>query len=565
MAVLDGFGLAMFLPLLQVSSGEATINSETMGSLQFIIEGLQNLNIPLTLTSVLLVILVFFSLKGIARFFESYYKTIVRQYFIKKIRFDNVDKLSNLKYKAFVLSDSGKVQNTMSGEVARLAQAYQSYMSTVQDGVMVFVYVILAFLSNAGFALLVAGGGVLSNLAYKKIYEGTKKASKNVSHDGHVFQGLLIQYVANFKYLKATALIHFFTKRLKEYIGRIEDSNKKIGFYAAIQQATREPLVVLVVVAVILVQVRFFGVSIGLIILSLMFFYRSLTYIMNMQSSWNNFLGTSGALENMTQFTQELSRHQEKFGKESYDGLQRSIELKNISFQYQNRAVLKNINLTIGRHETVAFVGESGSGKTTLVNIIAGLLPVDQGEMLVDGKPITQLHLPAWQSRIGYITQEPVIFNDNVYNNVTFWAPRTPENVDRFWSALKKAAILEFVEQLPQREDAPLGIGGILISGGQKQRLSIARELYKDVDVLIMDEATSSLDSETEAAIQDNIDRLKGSYTILIIAHRLATVKGADKIIHLWDGCLLEEGSFKGLFSESKAFQKIVNLQELLS
>lgn len=150
----------MFLPLLQVSSGEATINSETMGSLQFIIEGLQNLNIPLTLTSVLLVILVFFSLKGIARFFESYYKTIVRQYFIKKIRFDNVDKLSNLKYKAFVLSDSGKVQNTMSGEVARLAQAYQSYMSTVQDGVMVFVYVILAFLSNAGFALLVAGGGI---------------------------------------------------------------------------------------------------------------------------------------------------------------------------------------------------------------------------------------------------------------------------------------------------------------------------------------------------------------------------------------------------------------------
>jgi ABC-type multidrug transport system fused ATPase/permease subunit len=168
-----------------------------------------------------------------------------------------------------------------------------------------------------------------------------------------------------------------------------------------------------------------------------------------------------------------------------------------------------------------------------------------------------------FQNRIGYITQEPVIFDDNVFNNVTFWDEKTPENLNRFWEALRKASILDFVESLPEKENAPLGNNGIMASGGQKQRLSIARELYKDIDILIMDEATSALDSETEKAIQENIDALKGQYTIIIIAHRLSTIKNADEIVLMSKGEIIDKGSFSELIGSNETFKRMVNLQEL--
>ena len=561
--VLDGLGLAMFLPLLQVADAAGKVEAESLGNLRFLVDTMESMGIALTLYSVLLVILFFFALKGIAKFIEAYYKVIVRQFFIKKMRLDNVSKLNNLTYKAFVLSDSGKIQNTLSGEVSRVAIAYQNYMATVQATVMVLVYVVFAFLSNPEFAMLVAVGGVLSNFVFQRVYAHTKAASRKVTRDGHFFQGLLIQQVAFFKYLKATGLIGNFSRKLREYISRIEESNRKMGFYGAILSAAREPLVVGVVVCVIVVQVTYFSRNIGLIVLSLMFFYRSLNYLMNLQTSWNGFLNASGALENMTAFMRELNLNQERYGKERVTAFASSIQLKNVGFAYGANPILVSINLRINKNETIAFVGESGSGKTTLVNLVAGLMPVTQGQITIDGRPTEDLNMPSWQRRIGYITQEPVIFTDTIFNNVSFWAEPNEINIARFWKALEKAAIADFVRQQPAKENAQLGTGGVLVSGGQKQRLSIARELYKDIDILIMDEATSALDSETEVAIQENIDALKGQYTILIIAHRLATVKNADRIVLLSEGTIFGEGDFHSLLDKSTSFSKMVALQGL--
>jgi subfamily B ATP-binding cassette protein MsbA len=284
---------------------------------------------------------------------------------------------------------------------------------------------------------------------------------------------------------------------------------------------------------------------------------------MILQTSWNAFLNASGALENMTQFTEELSRNQDRYGSRVVDSFRAQVVLSNVTFSYSDKAVLKGINLTIQKNETIAFVGASGSGKTTLVNILAGLLPVSGGEMTIDGSPSQALNMLSWHRRIGYITQEPVIFSDSVFNNVTFWSDHNEANLTRFWAALEKSAIADFVRQLPDGEDAHLGDAGVLISGGQKQRLSIARELYKDIDILIMDEATSSLDSETELAIQDNIDSLRGQYTILIIAHRLATIKNADRIVLLNEGSIFGIGDFQSLIDQSTPFSRMVSLQGL--
>ncbi|GAA5026449.1 antibiotic ABC transporter ATP-binding protein [Marivirga lumbricoides] len=560
---LDGLGLAMFLPLLQMVDGEGG-DPEAMGSLRFLVDGMEFLNIPLVLSSVLVVMLIFFILKGIAKFFESFYNVILTRFFIKELRFENIDALTSYSFKAFVNSDVGHLQNTLSGEIGRVVGAYRAYFKVIQASVMVLVYIFLAFMANPQFAILVSIGGGLSNLAYQQIYKKTKENSNQLVKGNSGFQGQLIQIIAFFKYFKATGLAKIYGNKLKITAENIEAIQVKMGWYNTLLQATREPLVVGVVIGVILIQTTLMGQSLGLIILALLFFYRSLTFLMALQMQWNQFLNNSGSLENMTSFMIDLKSNSDHFGHVKIKCFQEELRLQDVNFGYgEDSKVLKDINLSISKNRSIAFVGESGSGKTTLINILSGLIPIDDGKFFIDKIDSMNIHIPSYQRRIGYITQEPVIFSDDIYNNVTFWADRSEENVSKFWKAVERAAIANFIKELPQKDRTLLGNNGILVSGGQKQRISIARELYKDIDILIMDEATSALDSETEQAIQENVDALKGKYTILIVAHRLATIKNMDRVILLKNGRIVGDGSFNELKSSSEEFDKMVNLQEI--
>ncbi len=561
--VLDGFGLAMFLPLLQMVDGQASAAStEQMGSLSFLVDGLAFFNIPLTLFAVLLIILFFFSCKGIMKFLENYFRVVYQQYFIKNIRLKNTDLLARYSYTAFASADSGRIQNTFSGEVQRVNSAYKNYFLSVQAMVLVVVYLTLAFLSNPQFAIIVIVGGFLTNFIFSNLYTLTKKKSKVITAQMHTFQGLLIQKVSNFKYLKATSYIFPYAEKLKERIEAIEYSQKRIGLLSAILQGLREPITIFIVVAAIFIQVIFLEKPLGLIILSLLFLYRSLSSLMTIQNNWNTFLGMSGSLENMTAFTADLNQHKEFFDGISFKPFEQKLTVNNVSVAFQGLKVLQEISLTINKNETLAIVGESGSGKTTLLNTLAGLIKPTTGTVEIDNVLMSDLDIRSFQKRIGYITQEPVVFGDTIFNNVTFWSDPTTENVSRFNEALKKAAIFQFVQSLKEQEHTMLGNNGINLSGGQRQRISIARELYKEVDFLMMDEATSALDSETEKMIQQNIESLRGKYTIIIIAHRLSTIKNADNLIVLQNGNIEMSGTFDEVLEKSATFQKMVKFQE---
>ncbi|AXJ01700.1 ATP-binding cassette, subfamily B, MsbA [Cyclonatronum proteinivorum] len=562
--VMDGLGLAMFLPLLEMVAGDTEVTGEQMGNLAFLVNGLQALGLSLNLSVVLMVMLIFFTLKGAFKFLEQYKSVVYKQFFIRNIRESNIKLLSNYDYYNFVNADAGRIQNTMSGEVQKVTQAFKEYMKLMQHSVLIIVYTVLAFMANPQFALLVAIGGILTNFAFNNLYKKTKGLSRVLTKSNHGFQGLLIQQVAQFKYLKATGLIRSYANKLIEKTYEIEDSQRKIGVLGAIMSGIREPLLIGVVLVVILVQINFLGGTLGLIILSILFFYRALTAVMQVQTHWNKFLSNIGSLENIEAFIEELKKGKERTGKLTLQQFSKSIRLEQVSFYYGDIPILLDINLELHKNRSIAFVGESGSGKTTLMNIISGLLKPTSGSVTIDGVDAKQLNIATFQKRIGYITQDPVIFNDTIYNNVTFWAPKTAENILRFEDSLRKASIRNFVmEEQPDKEETQLGNNGINLSGGQKQRISIARELFKDVDFLFLDEATSALDSETEKEIQDNIDQLKGQYTIIMIAHRLSTIKNADRVVVLNKGRIERIGTYKELIGESESFKRMVELQEV--
>jgi len=562
-AILDGLGLTMFLPLLQMVNESSTVDPEGLGKLSFLVEFLDYLGIELSLIIVLIVMGFFFLAKGVVQYFTGIYRVLVQQSFVSRLRIKCIKGLNNLSFKFFVMSDAGRIQNALTGEIGRVATSFSLYFATFQAGILVFVYMLFAFLIDAQFAVLVSFGGILTNFLYKNLYKNTKAVSRKLTTDANVYQNLIIQNVANYKYLKATGTLETYGEKLVSSVKKMEDSNKKIGKLEALLNAGREPILVVVVITVIYIQIAILGSELAPILISLIFFYRALNYLMQMQISWNKFLAHSGSLENITFFEKELKKHREISGRKKIQHNIESLELRNVSFYYNKSLIVNKVNLSVKKEETIAFVGESGSGKTTLVNIIAGLLPVESGEYLINDESSKIWDLNDFQKKIGYITQDSVIFNDTLFNNVTLWAVQNEINIGKFWEAIRKASLLDFVDSLAEKEKEILGNNGINLSGGQKQRVSIARELYKDVEVLILDEATSALDSETEKAIQQNIEDLKGEYTILIVAHRLATIKNADRIVVMKNGQISHIGSFDNLLNESLYFKKLVELQEI--
>jgi subfamily B ATP-binding cassette protein MsbA len=565
LALVDGIGLTMFLPLLQSTAGEGLTAKEDMGQMRVVIDVIENAGIHLDLNNVLLLMAFVFGLKGLIRYLEGYYRVKAKMVFMKTIRHRMVDGLARMRFSHFVNSDAGQIQNTMSVEVNRVIGSFENYFKTGQGMIMILIYVSLAFLSNPGFAGLVLVAGLLSNLIYRRMYRITKRLSREVSGHGHGFQSFLIQSVNYFKYLRATRGLPKYNKKLKQKIDEMEHAFLRIGHFGAMVHGSREAVSILMVIIVIYIQINFLGGTLSAIILSLMFFYRSLGAVLIVQGNWNAYLNHVGALETIQEFTKELQTHREIQPKTRFAGPLQQMEVQHLDFSFgDGTRVLKDLNFSVKHGETVAVVGESGSGKTTLTNLITGLYDNFEGNILLNNQNLSDINRKSWQEHIGYITQEAVIFDDNIANNVSFWDDLSdPKKKERFDDALKKAAIYDFVMGLKDKEETRLGNNGINLSGGQRQRISIARELYKEVDLLVLDEATSALDSETELIIQQNIERLHGEYTMIIIAHRLSTIRNADRIIVLDKGVVENMGTFDELMERSKRFRKMVELQEI--
>ena len=221
--------------------------------------------------------------------------------------------------------------------------------------------------------------------------------------------------------------------------------------------------------------------------------------------------------------------------------LQKKIEVKNISYSYPDgdSDVIKNASLTIDKGSTVAFIGSSGAGKSTLVDILLGLLQPKYGKIYADDMNIFK-NLPTWQKEIGYIPQTIYLSDDTIKNNVAFGVEENEIDDEAVTNALKQSQLYEFVEGLLEGVNTFVGDRGVRLSGGQRQRIGIARALYHNPEILVLDEATSALDNDTETAVMEAIDSLQGQKTILIIAHRLTTIRNVDSIFEVSGGMVIQ-------------------------
>ena len=245
----------------------------------------------------------------------------------------------------------------------------------------------------------------------------------------------------------------------------------------------------------------------------------------------------------------------EKFGNKHIDKVTGEFEFKNVSFSYDNNKVLKDVNFKIRSGETVAFVGKSGAGKTTIFNLLCKMYDIENGNIYIDGNDINLLDKKSIRGNITIISQNPYIFNMSIKDNLKLVKEDLTD--EEMIDACKLACLHDFIESLPDKYDTVVGESGITLSGGQRQRLAIARALVQKTKIILFDEATSALDNETQFKIQQAINNLKKEYTILIIAHRLSTVKNSDRIIILDNGVIKGSGSHEELYNNNEIYRNL--------
>jgi len=257
----------------------------------------------------------------------------------------------------------------------------------------------------------------------------------------------------------------------------------------------------------------------------------------------------------------EIKEDEIEEGLEEIDSFIDSIEFNKVSFRYENsnNDALKNINIKFKKGQTIALVGKSGSGKTTFTNLLLRFYNSTKGDILLDNKKISTISKESLRNIMSVVTQDPILFNDTIYNNITYGTPNASKNQVK--DAAKIANISDFIESLDDKYNSMVGEKGTQISGGEKQRISIARAILRDPEILILDEATSSLDSESEKIVQDAINNLIEDRTVFIIAHRLSTIKNADVILVFDKGEIIEKGDHESLINQNSMYKKFYNNQ----
>lgn len=298
----------------------------------------------------------------------------------------------------------------------------------------------------------------------------------------------------------------------------------------------------------------FFLVFIGL-------FYQIINPIKNLSTAFYNIQKGTAAIDRMEEFLTVENTIKEPTQPKVINGFNDKIELKNVHFAYGNKKVLNGIDLTIEKGKTVALVGSSGAGKSTLADLIPRFHDVTDGEVLIDGVNIKDYKLFELRKLMGIVNQDPILFNDTIRNNIALGAGETKD--DAIIAAAKVANAHSFITQKKDGYETFAGDRGARLSGGERQRVTIARAVLKNPPILILDEATSSLDTESERIVQEAINTLMQNRTSLVIAHRLSTVKHADKIVVLDKGDVAEQGTHDELIAKNGLYKKLVEMQEV--
>lgn len=527
------FGLSMIVPFISVASNKNSLYENKYLKLIYDYFNFESHSQFIIISGIGIVIIFF--IKNILNILFNRTLVVFTRNNYYKITLNLMKKYLNYPYQTFIKENSNNLNKNITNECNLLVLLLQYFLLMMSEMIIVVAIYIVMLIVNIKITLFVSIFllGCLS-LIKLKIINRTKKWGVDRAKAMKEYYEIIGSTFGNYKFIKLLGenekILDLFSISCNKYVV----ADKRYYSSQPVPKQILEFLGFLIVVLLIVGAVILYGENGMLKIMPLItvFFiglYRILPSLNRAIGYYQNIIYYKEALNIIAK---ELEKSAEELGDEKIE-FNENITLKNLTFEYEkDKEILKNISLNIQKGERIAFVGESGSGKTTLVDSIIGLYKQKSGEIYIDDTLLTDENLRSWRSSIGYIPQEVYLFDGTVEDNIIFGREYDSHKLEE---ALKKAQIWEFL----QKKDGVktiVGDKGIMLSGGQKQRLAIARALYNNPEILVLDEATSALDNDTEKEIMNEIYKASENKTLIIIAHRLTTLEGCNRIVVLKEG-----------------------------
>lgn len=560
--------LSPFMQLIINGKNDVQIDSKAVGGLVHYIQYLRDNKSPLfALAAVCIIILASNLISNVFRYLSYYISTPVRNNVLSSFRLKLYNKILQLPMAYFSDQKKGDLMSRMMGDVWEI----QSSVVTTMEGLIkdpltiifyLFYMIYLSPMLSLALLVLLPVTALIIGRVSRKLKSQSKAYSiasgENMSHVEETLGGV--------KVIKAFSAE-------KKMMDKFNIGNNKI--ISLLNSMTRRrdlasPMTEVMGVGVLCV-ILFIG---GYLVFNqggdlqkadlfpfIAVFAMIINPAKNLSNSFSNVQRGLGAIERVEQVLTEPIKIENKPNAAELKSFNLSIEFRNVSFQYADTPVLNNINLTVEKGKTVALVGSSGAGKSTLVDMVPRFHDVTGGDILIDGINIKDYTVESLRSQMSFVTQEPVLFNDTIANNIALG--KTYASEDEIINAAKNANAHNFIEHKPEGYQTNIGDRGTKLSGGERQRITIARALLQNPPILILDEATSSLDTESEKLVQDAINNLMKDRTSLVIAHRLSTIRNADEIIVMQKGEIIERGTHESLIAQNGFYKRLVEMQEI--
>lgn len=541
--VLEGVGFSMLLPLLSIAvahqpgAGQLpAANAVTAGSNleRILTDVFSTVGITPTIGVLLVIFIVTIVLKNglmlLAKKQVGY--TVARV--ATDLRLALLRALMATRWGYYLNQPVGYLTNSMATEASRASNAYLNAILMTAEFFQALVYIILAFLVSwkATFAAIAAG--VIIIFVLKRFVKKARRAGVRQTHLLKSLLALMTDTLQSIKPLKAMARENLADFFLKKKTTRLNKALQKQVLNKELRRAFQEPLIMVFLAVGLYALLVYWHLPLANILVLAFLISRLLKRLDKLQERYQQAAISESAFWSMRNAIQEVERQKEPLLGDRPPFLKNGIRLEDVSFAYGDHRVLRDASLIFPAGMITAIVGPSGAGKTTVVDLVTGLLRPQQGEVWIDDVPLAQADLRGWRRMIGYVPQETLLLHDTVLINVTLADPELSD--DDAIGALRAAGAWNFVKYMPQGLQSMVGEHGGKLSGGQRQRIAIARALVHRPKLLILDEATTGLDPESEAAICDTSQQLRGKLTILAVSHQPALVKIADKAYRVYEG-----------------------------
>ena len=511
------------------------------------------------------IVIILFFLKNISNYFALFFSTLIRNGVIKNLKKNIYEKIITLPLSYFSKNKKGDLISRMSSDVIEVQNSFLSIIEIfIRDPLTIAFTIGAMFVISYKLTLFVIVFIPVSGFIISFIGKTLKRKSLLVQREQAELTSITEETINGIKIIKSFLAESFFKNKFdKTNTNFLSFSNKLIN-----RQNIAAPLSEFLGILVIGVLL-WYGGQLVLIDMELKpaafitymgLAYGVLTPAKSISKAFYSLKKGNAAAERVFEIIDSKSEFFDDSNKENLDSFKKCIEFKNVSFKYENATVLNNISLKVNKGEMVAIVGSSGSGKSTLVNLIPRFFDKISGKILIDDIDINNLSRLKIRSLIGIVSQDSILFNTSIKENILLGDSKG--NIDEKLSeSLSIANADEFINELEDQVDYNVGDNGSNLSGGQKQRVAIARAVYSNSPILILDEATSSLDSKSEKLVQDAIDKLMINKTSIVIAHRLSTIQNANKIIVLDKGEIVEQGNHDELIKNDSYYKKLIALQ----